>query len=212
VLAELHDRAPVHGWEASRVAIEAAFGRPVGELFDEIEHAPLASGSIAQARRAHTQHGLCAGQGSLPARPLRQVGRGAARLTGDSASDCGWHRAPSSVPWQALSCCAMSCAACLPVPHALTQRVPSQTRQPPNMLRSDSALVEPPARARRCTAPCCACAGGRCRWSSRCGTRAWSRAWRKTSGCSSRWPRPPRACARSRRCRCASRSRSSPTP
>lgn len=51
VLAELHDRAPVHGWEASRKEIEAAFGRPVDELFDEIDHAPLASGSIAQARR-----------------------------------------------------------------------------------------------------------------------------------------------------------------
>ena len=51
MLAELHDRAPVHGWEASRAAIEGAFGRPVGELFDEIDHAPLASGSIAQACR-----------------------------------------------------------------------------------------------------------------------------------------------------------------
>ena len=50
MLAELHDRAPVHGWEASRREIEAAFGRPVDELFDEIDHAPLASGSIAQAR------------------------------------------------------------------------------------------------------------------------------------------------------------------
>ena len=65
MLAELHDRAPVHGWEASRAAIEAAFGRPVGELFDEIEHAPVASGSIAQARRARVAAGPCAGQGSL---------------------------------------------------------------------------------------------------------------------------------------------------
>jgi len=88
VLAELHDRAPVHGWEASRVAIEAAFGRPVGELFDEIEHAPLASGSIAQARRARVAAGLFTGQGALPARSHCQTDHGTARLTGDCALDC----------------------------------------------------------------------------------------------------------------------------
>ncbi len=48
VLAELHDRAPVHSWEASKVQIEEAFGKPVEELFDSIDHAALASGSIAQ--------------------------------------------------------------------------------------------------------------------------------------------------------------------
>lgn len=48
MMCELHDRAPVHSWEASRREIEAAFGRPVGELFDSIDHTPLASGSIAQ--------------------------------------------------------------------------------------------------------------------------------------------------------------------
>jgi hypothetical protein len=50
VLAELHDRAPVHAWPASARAIEAAFGRPAEELFDRIDTAALASGSIAQAR------------------------------------------------------------------------------------------------------------------------------------------------------------------
>ena len=47
-LAELHDRAPVHSWKASKSEIEKAFGQPVEELFDSIEHKALASGSIAQ--------------------------------------------------------------------------------------------------------------------------------------------------------------------
>ena len=49
VLAELHDRAPVHNWPASARMIEAAFGKPAEELFDSIDHKALASGSIAQA-------------------------------------------------------------------------------------------------------------------------------------------------------------------
>ena len=48
VLAELHDHAPVHSWAASKVEIEAAFGKPVDELLERIDHEPLASGSIAQ--------------------------------------------------------------------------------------------------------------------------------------------------------------------
>jgi predicted unusual protein kinase regulating ubiquinone biosynthesis (AarF/ABC1/UbiB family) len=52
VLAELHDRAPVHSWQASKVQIEEAFGKPVEELFDSIDHAALASGSIAQVSAA----------------------------------------------------------------------------------------------------------------------------------------------------------------
>ncbi len=48
VLSELHDRAPVHSWESSKEQIEKEFGKPVEELFDSIDHAALASGSIAQ--------------------------------------------------------------------------------------------------------------------------------------------------------------------
>ena len=48
VLAELHDRAPLHSWAASKVEIEKAFGKPVEELFESIDHKALASGSIAQ--------------------------------------------------------------------------------------------------------------------------------------------------------------------
>ena len=47
-LAELHDRAPIHSWKASKAEIEKAFGQPVEELFDSIDHKALASGSIAQ--------------------------------------------------------------------------------------------------------------------------------------------------------------------
>ena len=47
-LAELHDRAPIHSWKASKSQIEKAFGQPVEELFDSIDHKALASGSIAQ--------------------------------------------------------------------------------------------------------------------------------------------------------------------
>lgn len=50
-LAELHDRAPIHPWAASRAEIERAFGKPVEELFDSISHKALASGSIAQVGR-----------------------------------------------------------------------------------------------------------------------------------------------------------------
>lgn len=50
VLAELHDRAPLHSWAASKMEIEKAFGKPVEELFESIDHKALASGSIAQVR------------------------------------------------------------------------------------------------------------------------------------------------------------------
>ncbi len=58
VLAELHDRAPVHSWEASKVQIEEAFGKPVEELFDSIDHAALASGSIAQVCALASIHSM----------------------------------------------------------------------------------------------------------------------------------------------------------
>lgn len=48
MLSELHDKAPVHGWEASKAAIETAFGLPVEQMFESIDHNAIASGSIAQ--------------------------------------------------------------------------------------------------------------------------------------------------------------------
>lgn len=47
-LKHLHSQAPSHGFEYSRRVIEAALGRPLGELFASIDERPLASGSIAQ--------------------------------------------------------------------------------------------------------------------------------------------------------------------
>ena len=51
ILAELHDAAPTHTWEESKVEIERSFGKSVEDLFESIEHEPLASGSIAQVSR-----------------------------------------------------------------------------------------------------------------------------------------------------------------
>lgn len=48
VLAELHDQAPTHSWAESKREIERAFKRSVEDLFESIDHEPLASGSIAQ--------------------------------------------------------------------------------------------------------------------------------------------------------------------
>lgn len=50
VLAELHDHAPVHAWRESKRDIERAFGKPVEDLFESIDHEPLASGSVAQVQ------------------------------------------------------------------------------------------------------------------------------------------------------------------
>ena len=58
VLAELHDHAPVHSWAESKVAIEDAFGKSVEELFEHIDHEPLASGSVAQVRLVATTAAL----------------------------------------------------------------------------------------------------------------------------------------------------------
>ena len=51
-LAQLHTKAPAHSFEFTRHSIEDAFGRKVGEIFDDFEEEPVASGSIAQIHRA----------------------------------------------------------------------------------------------------------------------------------------------------------------
>ena len=38
----------MHKWEASKAAIEKAFGLPVEQMFETIDHSAIASGSIAQ--------------------------------------------------------------------------------------------------------------------------------------------------------------------
>jgi len=49
-LGTLTNAAPAHGYAHSRAAIEAAFGQPLGSLFDSFDEKPVASGSIGQAR------------------------------------------------------------------------------------------------------------------------------------------------------------------
>lgn len=55
ILGSLHDQAPRHGFRQSKRLVEAAFGRPLRDLFVEFDERPVASGSIAQVHRAVQQ-------------------------------------------------------------------------------------------------------------------------------------------------------------
>lgn len=65
-LESLQSNAPAHAPAASVAAVEAAFGRPLGELFGAWEDAPLASGSIAQIHRARLSPTAAASAGVAP--------------------------------------------------------------------------------------------------------------------------------------------------
>jgi aarF domain-containing kinase len=56
-LSALHDRVPAHSAAVSRATIEAAFGRPVEEIFSVFDDVPIASGAVAQVHRAQTLDG-----------------------------------------------------------------------------------------------------------------------------------------------------------
>lgn len=56
-LMRLQDRLPPVSFDRIREAIEIAFGRPVGELFESIEEEPVGAASIAQVHRAVTTEG-----------------------------------------------------------------------------------------------------------------------------------------------------------
>lgn len=56
-LARLHDRVEPFSFEQARAEIETSFGRPLGELFSDLDPVPLAAGSIAQVHRAHMPDG-----------------------------------------------------------------------------------------------------------------------------------------------------------
>jgi ubiquinone biosynthesis protein len=56
-LARLQDRVPPFPAEQAVRSIEAAFGRPLDELFDDFEHEPVASASIAQVHFARLRDG-----------------------------------------------------------------------------------------------------------------------------------------------------------
>ena len=55
ILGSLHDQAPRHGFRQSKRLVEAAFRRPLRDLFVEFDERPVASGSIAQVHRAVQQ-------------------------------------------------------------------------------------------------------------------------------------------------------------
>jgi ubiquinone biosynthesis protein len=56
-LAKLQDQVPPFSGEQAVATLEAAFGRPVGELFVEFDRTPLAAASIAQVHAARLPDG-----------------------------------------------------------------------------------------------------------------------------------------------------------
>jgi ubiquinone biosynthesis protein len=56
-LAKLQDQVPPFAGEAAAAALEAAFGRPVEQVFAEFETKPLAAASIAQVHAARLRDG-----------------------------------------------------------------------------------------------------------------------------------------------------------
>ena len=50
-LGELTNQAPIHSLAHTEELVRRAFGAHTSELFSSFDAAPLASGSIAQARR-----------------------------------------------------------------------------------------------------------------------------------------------------------------
>jgi ubiquinone biosynthesis protein len=56
-LAKLQDDVPPFSFAEVKYAVEAEFGKPAEELFDELEEQPLASASIGQVHRARLKDG-----------------------------------------------------------------------------------------------------------------------------------------------------------
>jgi predicted unusual protein kinase regulating ubiquinone biosynthesis (AarF/ABC1/UbiB family) len=56
-LSELQDRVPPQPWTAIEGAVAREIGRPLSEVFDELDHTPIASASIAQVHRARLKDG-----------------------------------------------------------------------------------------------------------------------------------------------------------
>ena len=56
-LAKLQDQVPPFAGEQAAAALEAAFGRPVEQVFAEFERTPLAAASIAQVHAARLPDG-----------------------------------------------------------------------------------------------------------------------------------------------------------
>ncbi len=56
-LRKLQDKIPAFGFEAVRRTLEEDFGEPVGELFAELDEAPVAAASVAQVHRGRLHDG-----------------------------------------------------------------------------------------------------------------------------------------------------------
>jgi len=56
-LAKLQDRVPPFDGHTAIATVEAAFGKPIGEIFADFQHAPLAAASIAQVHIATLKSG-----------------------------------------------------------------------------------------------------------------------------------------------------------
>ena len=57
ILSSLQDRVPPQPWSAIEPAISRELGRPITEVFDDIEDEPIAAASIAQVHRARLKDG-----------------------------------------------------------------------------------------------------------------------------------------------------------
>lgn len=56
-LSSLQDRVPPQPWSVMEPAISRELGRPISEVFEHIEHEPIAAASIAQVHRARLRGG-----------------------------------------------------------------------------------------------------------------------------------------------------------
>lgn len=79
-LKVLQDRLPAFGYRRVRRVIERDLGRPVEELFDEIDHRPVAAASVAQVHRAVMTDGTEVAVKVLRPSVRRQVERDAGIL------------------------------------------------------------------------------------------------------------------------------------
>lgn len=81
-LRRLQDRLPPFGFSKVKRTIEEDFGKPIGELFSEIDEKPVAAASVAQVHRARLRDGREVAVKVLRPGVRRQVERDAAIMIG----------------------------------------------------------------------------------------------------------------------------------
>ncbi len=92
-LSELHSQAPTHGFGWTKAEVERAFDQPLGQVFDEFDEKPVASGSIAQVHRA-----VLAGGGDPVAVKVRHPGV-VERIVVDFTLMRGLAEVTARIPW-----------------------------------------------------------------------------------------------------------------